>query len=123
MRKLLYLASAASLATALITLPLGGCSSSNGSSPDGGSDGNMSGDTGHKTDGKMPGRDTGGLDSPLNHIDTGMMTDTGTDGPCNFATFVLGLIANDTTAQALPSTNLGQSCTDDMKQSEFASLF
>jgi len=59
-----------------------------------------------------------GSDSPVN-----THHDTGTDGPCNFATFVLGLIANDTTSSALPSTNLGQTCTDDQKQSEFSSLF
>jgi hypothetical protein len=65
----------------------------------------------------MTGHDTGGMDSPLNQMDTG------TDGPCNFATFVIGLINNDSTASALPSANLGQSCTDDQKQTDFASLF
>jgi hypothetical protein len=71
-------------------------------------------DAGH--DAKTTGHDSG--------KDTGHTTgDTGTDGPCNFATFVLGLIANDTTSSALPSTNLGQTCTDDQKQSEFSSLF
>ncbi len=52
--------------------------------------------------------------------------DAALDGPagaCNFATFVNGLIANDTTMTALPSTDLGQSCTDDQNQAEFQSLF
>ena len=44
-------------------------------------------------------------------------------GPCNFATFVKGLIATDTTGSALPSTDLGQSCTDNNDQAEFKSLF
>jgi hypothetical protein len=42
---------------------------------------------------------------------------------CNFATFVKGLVAMDTTMTALPSTNLGQTCTDDHDQAEFQSLF
>jgi hypothetical protein len=42
---------------------------------------------------------------------------------CNFATFVKGLIANDTTATALPSADLGQSCVDDHNQADFQSLF
>jgi hypothetical protein len=121
MKNLLYFAGAASLATALITLPLGGCSSSSSvGSGDSGSDSPTThGDTGPhadaKGDGKMTGNDSG--------KDGQVGMDTGTDGPCNFATFVLGLIANDTTASAKPSTNLGQSCTDDQKQSDFASLF
>jgi hypothetical protein len=45
------------------------------------------------------------------------------DAGCNFATFVKGLVANDTTMTALPSTNLGQGCTDDQNQAEFQSLF
>ncbi len=50
-------------------------------------------------------------------------TTTGDAGPCVFSTFVIGLITNDTTATALPSANLGQACSDDQKQSDFASLF
>ncbi|MGA7124644.1 MAG: hypothetical protein WBY94_31360 [Polyangiaceae bacterium] len=42
---------------------------------------------------------------------------------CNFATFVKGLIANDTTRTALPSVDLGQTCVDDHNQADFQSLF
>jgi len=42
---------------------------------------------------------------------------------CNFATFVKGLIANDTTMTALPSADLGQTCVDDHNQADFQSLF
>jgi hypothetical protein len=42
---------------------------------------------------------------------------------CNFANFVKGLVANDTTMTALPSADLGQACTDDHDQSEFKPLF
>jgi hypothetical protein len=45
------------------------------------------------------------------------------DGPCNFATFVIDLIEHQTTPTALPSANLGQSCTDDENPAEFAILF
>jgi hypothetical protein len=45
------------------------------------------------------------------------------DGGCNFATFVRGLITTDTSMTALPSTDLGQSCTDNQDQTEFQSLF
>jgi hypothetical protein len=45
------------------------------------------------------------------------------DGGCNFATFVKGLVANDTNGTALPSTDLGQTCVDDQNQAEFQSLF
>jgi hypothetical protein len=47
----------------------------------------------------------------------------GGDGGCNFATFVKGLVAADTTMHAIPSTDLGQECTDDQNQAEFQSLF
>jgi hypothetical protein len=59
----------------------------------------------------------------------GSTVDSGTTPPgdggvaCNFATFVKGLVANDTTMTALPSTDLGQSCTDDHDAAEFQSLF
>jgi hypothetical protein len=42
------------------------------------------------------------------------------DAPCNFAQFVLGLIHSP---GAEPSTFLGQTCTDDKNQADFASLF
>lgn len=45
------------------------------------------------------------------------------DGGCNFATFVIGLVTTDTTMTALPSTSLGQGCTDDQNQADFQSLF
>ncbi|HEX3769416.1 MAG TPA: hypothetical protein VHV30_01065 [Polyangiaceae bacterium] len=45
------------------------------------------------------------------------------DGACNFATFVKGLIANDTNATAQPSIDLGQGCVDDENQADFQSLF
>jgi hypothetical protein len=50
-------------------------------------------------------------------------SDAPADGPCNFATYVIGLIKDDTTATSKPTTDLGASCTDDQKQSDFASLF
>jgi|CZKU01.1.fsa_nt_gi hypothetical protein len=59
---------------------------------------------------------------PVNDGGKGPATDA-SDGGCNFATFVKGLIANDTTASALPSTDLGQSCKDNQDQAEFQSLF
>lgn len=58
-------------------------------------------------------------DSNPNNADTGTpdtgTTDGGTEGggPCKFNDFVLGLINNSTTATALPSTDLGDTCTDD----------
>jgi hypothetical protein len=54
----------------------------------------------------------------------GVVTDGGGgDGACNFATFVIGLIQNDTNGTALPSTDLGQNCVDDHDAAEFQSLF
>lgn len=47
----------------------------------------------------------------------------GSTTACNFATFVKGLVASNTTMTALPSTDLGQTCTDDRDQAEFQSLF
>lgn len=42
--------------------------------------------------------------------------DGGPDGgPCKFNDFVTGLINNSTTATALPSTDLGDKCTDEQK--------
>ncbi len=44
---------------------------------------------------------------------TGPASDGGTEGgQCNFNDFVTGLINNSTNATALPSTDLGESCTD-----------
>jgi hypothetical protein len=47
----------------------------------------------------------------------------GGDGACNYAAFVLGLIANHTNGTDQPSTDLGQGCVDDQNQAEFQSLF
>ena len=45
--------------------------------------------------------------------DTGPASDGGTEaGQCNFNDFVTGLITNSTTATALPSKDLGETCTD-----------
>jgi hypothetical protein len=127
MRHLRTFLTAAALATAVAT----GCSSSS-SVPvnDSGPDSPVTkGDSGHpKTDSGNPppkGDSGNGMDGSKPHVDGSMPHTDGMapDGPCNFATFVLGLIANDTTATATPSTDLGQTCTDDQKQSEFATLF
>jgi hypothetical protein len=122
MRSPRYLVAALALAGGAI---LTGCGSSdNGSSADAATDSPVNTDA--KTDGK-PGSDAGkdGAtdatgDSPTN---PDAQTDAATDGPCNFATFVIGLITNDTTATATPSTDLGQACTDNQNQAEFKSLF
>jgi hypothetical protein len=131
MTHLRYFLAAAGLATAVAT----GCSSSSSvGTSDSGPDSPTTDSTPPKTDGKAPpphsdsGKDTG-LDSPVTTMDSPVNTDSpvttmdGGDAKCNFATFVLNLIKNDTTATATPSTNLGQNCTDDMEQIEFASLF
>jgi len=39
-------------------------------------------------------------------------TPNGDAGPCDFNTFVTNLITNNTNATALPSTDLGDGCTD-----------
>jgi hypothetical protein len=66
-------------------------------------------------------------DAPTDHKDATpdapTHADAPPDAPCNFATFVLDLIHNDTTPTALPSKDLGQSCTDAETQSAFAPLF
>jgi hypothetical protein len=62
-------------------------------------------------------------DSGSTNPDAGKGPDAAGDGSCNFATFVKGLIANDTNGTAEPSTDLGQSCQDDQNQAEFQSLF
>jgi hypothetical protein len=78
-------------------------------------DGGSSGDVG------TPPQGDGGSTPP---VDGGKnpAPDAG-DGGCNFATFVRGLITTDTSMTALPSTDLGQSCTDNQDQTEFQSLF
>jgi hypothetical protein len=63
---------------------------------------------------------SGGQDGPST-TEGGM--DAGDGGPCDFAAFVTGLIQNDTNSTSQPSTNLGQSCTDQMNQAQFQSLF
>ena len=45
------------------------------------------------------------------------------DGGCNFATYVKGLIATQTTASAQPDTTLGAGCVDNKDQAEFKPLF
>jgi hypothetical protein len=132
MRHLLYFMTAAALATAVAT----GCSSSSSVGPgtEAGLDGPSSTDSPTtKNDGKAPppGKDSGkegGMTTSDAPVDSPTKTDSpismdGGDGGCSFSVFVLGLIANDTTATAIPSKDLGQSCTDDQKQSDFASLF
>jgi hypothetical protein len=65
-------------------------------------------------------QDTGtGQDSPSSKDSS---TDSG-DGGCDFAAFVTGLIDNHTNSTDQPSTDLGQSCTDQMNQAQFAPLF
>ncbi len=67
------------------------------------------------------GADTGGGDTGANDAPSGDAPTEG--GACNYATFVLGLIADHTTSSDLPSTDLGQGCVDDQDQAEFKSLF
>jgi hypothetical protein len=132
MRHLSYFMTAAAFATAVAT----GCSSSSSVGPasEAGLDGPGSTDSPTtKNDGKAPppGKDSGkegGMTTSDAPVDSPVKTDSpismdGGDAGCTFAGFVLDLIKNDTTATATPSTNLGQSCTDDQKQSDFASLF
>jgi hypothetical protein len=89
-----------------------------------------------RNDGSTPGVDASHeAGAPLDGGDGGRVGDGGGDageggdagdageGGCNFATFVKGLVAADTTMHALPSTDLGQECTDDQNQAEFQSLF
>jgi hypothetical protein len=86
---------------------------------------------GDDSDGSTPTND-GGLGDVVTTPGTDGSTtprgDSGTTPPgdggvaCNFAAFVKGLVANDTTMTALPSTDLGQSCTDDHDAGEFHSL-
>jgi hypothetical protein len=55
-----------------------------------------------------------GSDAQATETGPGPGTDAGTDGgACKFNDFVTGLINNSTTATALPSTDLGDKCTDD----------
>jgi hypothetical protein len=110
MRKVFTGLLAASFAGAML-MACGG-DDSNGASP--GDDAGNDGSTINPVDGSTPGTD--GSKPPV--ADGG---DAG--GVCNFATFVKGLVANDTTMTALPSTDLGQSCTDNQNQAEFQSLF
>ena len=67
---------------------------------------------GDDDDGASPGKDGGGDVNP-NNEGGGDGGDGG--GPCTFQGFVTGLINNSTTATALPSTDLGDKCTDDGK--------
>jgi hypothetical protein len=99
MRTTLTLLVAACVATAGVV----GCSSNN-NSPDGGPDASPS---------------DAASDVNTNNNDAGDAGDAG----CNFATFVIGLIDNDTTMSATPSTDLGQNCVDDQNQADFVTLF
>lgn len=57
--------------------------------------------------------------------DTGIPPTDGGDGggPCDFAVFVTNLITTQTTATSVPSTNLGEACTDKQDPTQFAPLF
>jgi hypothetical protein len=71
----------------------------------------------------LPTHDGGGLADGSKENDA--HADTGADGggDCAFANFVIGLIKNDTTGTATPSTDLGASLQDSQEQSCFGSLF
>jgi hypothetical protein len=84
------------------------------------------GDAGTGTDGQKS--DAGDSSVASDGSDAGAPAAEGGDASdatvaCNFGTFVRGLIANDTTMTALPSTDLGQMCLDDQNQADFQSLF
>jgi hypothetical protein len=113
MRKLLIGLLAPALA-GTIFIACGG-DDSNGAGPGSANDGGSSGDVGTPPEGD--GGSTPPVDGSKNPA-----PDAG-DGGCNFATFVRGLITTDTSMTALPSTDLGQSCTDNQDQAEFQSLF
>ena len=60
--------------------------------------------------------DGGGNKPDTSTPDTGLIEgggDGGDGGGCKFNDFVTGLINNSTTATAVPSTDLGEKCTDD----------
>lgn len=60
--------------------------------------------------------DDGGNRPDTSAPDTGTIDgggEGGEGGACKFNDFVTGLINNSTTATALPSTDLGEKCTDD----------
>ncbi len=52
----------------------------------------------------------------------GNLANTG-DAGCTFAGFVTNLIGTQTTASAIPSTDLGDGCTPSTSQDDFKSLF
>ena len=57
-------------------------------------------------------------------LDSSRPDGTGPDGgPCDFADFVKNLIATQTTATSVPSTDLGAACTDKADPTQFAPLF
>jgi hypothetical protein len=95
---------------------LGACGSSSGN-------GNGPGDSGELTEGGEdmyvpPGDDSSTSDSSMTNNDSGPVGDSGpgnpdaSDGGCDFNTFVMQLIMNHTNSTDLPSTDLGQNCTD-----------
>lgn len=57
--------------------------------------------------------------------DAKVSTDASDDGggTCDFAGFVTNLITTQTNATSVPSTNLGESCTDKRDPAQFAALF
>jgi hypothetical protein len=94
---------------------LSACGSSSG--------GNGPGDSGELPDGGedvfIPPGDGGedsSADSSMMNTDSGPVGDSGHpdagDGGCDFNTFVMQLIMNHTNSTDLPSTDLGQNCTD-----------
>jgi hypothetical protein len=114
---------------AVILMACGSSNNGPGPTPDGGSS-----DSGVLTDASAHDAGVAVSDAGPLGSDAGDSGDGGTasrapdsgdggEAGCNFATFVKGLISNDTTATALPSSNLGQGCQDDQNQAEFQPLF
>jgi hypothetical protein len=87
----------------------------NNGTTDAGGDAKISTTDGGMKDGNAP-LDGNAPDSNVPAVDGG-------DAGCDFATFVINLIDNDTTNAAQPSTDLGQNCTDQQLQSQYAPLF
>jgi hypothetical protein len=79
----------------------------NGSAPPSNTDGGRDGSTTPTADGGAGTPDTGSPDG----------------GACTFAGYVINLINTQTTASAVPTANLGDTCTPSTSQADFASLF
>jgi hypothetical protein len=112
----LYSACAALLVAAGALSACGSSSGGNGPGP---------GDSGELADGGedvfVPPGDGGedsSTDSSMTNTDSGPVGDSGSvnpdasDGGCDFNEFVMQLITNHTNSTDLPSTDLGQNCTD-----------